>query len=293
MSKADLAGEFVAEGHRIRELEEKRIKQTDRYRGPLEDLYREYNHLEYVHPDPLEFLYEWDDVREREVVGLVASSLAYGRVSQILKSITAVLEVLGPHPADFLALGTRDTLERALAGFKHRFTTSGDISGLLWGIRNAQKAYGSLNECFLAGAAENGQDTVAALHGFATEIASLGGFDCNFLVPSTSKGSACKRLNLYLRWMVRHDEVDPGGWKGIETSQLIVPLDTHMFRTGVALGFTARRQADLKAALEITAGFRDIAPDDPVRYDFSLTRLGIRGELTLEDFLTRVEKAQG
>jgi uncharacterized protein (TIGR02757 family) len=270
----------------------KRIKPGELYRKPLEELYREYNHREYVHPDPLEHLYAYPDVRDREVAGLVASSLAYGRVLQILKSVRAVLDVLGPHPADFLAAASRTALDGALAGFKHRFTTSSDVSGLLWGARQAAAEHGSVNECFLAGD-PGGGDVVAALHEFAVELARLGGFDCGFLVPSTARGSACKRLNLYMRWMVRKDEVDPGGWRGVEPSRLVVPLDTHMFRAGAALGFTARRQADLKAALEITAGFRAVVPEDPVRYDFSLTRLGIRGEATLEGFLSRIDGAQG
>ena len=96
------------------------------------------------------------------------------------------------------------------------------------------------------------------------------------------RGSACKRLNLLLRWMVRRDDVDPGGWEGIAPSLLVIPLDTHMDAIGRSLGFTCRKQADLKAALEITDGFRKIAPHDPVRYDFSLTRFGIRNELEIK-----------
>lgn len=257
----------------------------------LEELYREYNHRDFVHPDPLEFLYAYPDIRDREIVGLVASALAYGRVATILLNTRIVLDVLGPHPAQRLAGAGRKGLQEELAGFKHRFTTGLQMAGLLWGIRAALAAYGSLNDCFLAGMPEDRSMTVA-LHEFGSALGDLGSFPCDFLLPTPEKGSACKRLNLYMRWMVRDDEVDPGGWHGVSAADLIVPLDTHMFRTGHAFGFTRRRQADLRAALEVTDGFRRIVPDDPVRYDFSLTRLGIRAEAGLDGFLRRIDKPQ-
>jgi uncharacterized protein (TIGR02757 family) len=95
-----------------------------------------------------------------------------------------------------------------------------------------------------------------------------------------------------LRWLVRRDDVDPGGWTGVPASRLVVPLDVHMHRIGAALGLTARRQADAKAALEVTAAFRAISPDDPVRYDFALTRLGIRTDTDLEAFLAECRAAR-
>ena len=98
-------------------------------------------------------------------------------------------------------------------------------------------------------------------------------------MPCPEKGSACKRLNLFLRWMVRKDAVDPGGWDDIPRSMLIIPLDTHMFRVGKTLGLTSRNQAGLMAALDISAGFKQWSPDDPVKYDFALTRFGIRNDL--------------
>ncbi|MCD6487215.1 MAG: TIGR02757 family protein, partial [Syntrophobacterales bacterium] len=107
----------------------------------------------------------------------------------------------------------------------------------------------------------------------------------NSLLPSPAKGSACKRLNLFLRWMVRHDDVDPGGWDDISSSKLIIPLDTHMHRICLALGITKRKQADMKTALEITRSFQVMAPHDPVRYDFALTRLGIRKDTDITSFL--------
>ena len=154
---------------------------------------------------------------------------------------------------------------------------------MLFSAKRVIERYGSLQACFAAGL--NGDDTVLpALSSFTKELALSGGLS-NGLLPSPAGGSACKRLNLFLRWMVRRDDVDPGGWDGVPASKLIVPLDTHMHRIGLALGLTGRRQADLRTAAEITAAFRAIAPDDPVRYDFALTRLGIRDDLDLSAFL--------
>jgi uncharacterized protein (TIGR02757 family) len=246
-----------------------------------------------VHPDPLEFLYDYPDVRDREVVGLIASSLAYGRVAQILKSVAAVLDAVGTQPAEFIAGSTQNEISRALDGFKHRFTTGGDITMLLCGAGRAIAKHGSLNACFTGCLSPGDIDVVRALGRFVSEVTGLAGCPCDFLLPSTSKGSACKRLNLFLRWMVRRDSVDPGGWQGVDPSLLVIPLDTHMYRTGLALGMTARRQAGLRTALEITEGFRRIAPRDPVRYDFSLTRLGIRTGVSLDDFLARIDEMQG
>ena len=103
--------------------------------------------------------------------------------------------------------------------------------------------------------------------------------NCGILITPPEKGSACKRFNLFLRWMVRCDSVDPGGWKCIDKKDLLVPVDTHMFDIATRLGFTHRRYGDLKAALEITAGFARYCPEDPVKFDFSLTRLGIHPDL--------------
>ncbi|MBW2545477.1 MAG: TIGR02757 family protein, partial [Deltaproteobacteria bacterium] len=111
-------------------------------------------------------------------------------------------------------------------------------------------------------------------------------------VPLPAKGSACKRLNLFLRWMVRRDDVDPGGWDDIPPSKLVIPLDTHMHRICLAFGFTKRKQADMKTALEITDSFRAIVPDDPVRYDFALTRLGIRKDAAPASLLNKWEHIQ-
>jgi uncharacterized protein (TIGR02757 family) len=253
-------------------------------RDNLDALYRKYNRREFIHPDPLEFVHLYEDPADREIVALIASSLAYGRVSQILKSVACVLSPMVPSPSVFVAESGLETFQNALYNVKHRFATGDHVAFLLLGVKQAVKQYGSLRACFLAGM--NNEDTVvSALTRFAAEVTSCADGRVGHLVPSPDKGSACKRLNLFLRWMVRSDDVDPGDWKDVSASKLIVPLDTHMHRISLALGLTTRRQANLRTAMEVTEGFRQIIPEDPVKYDFALTRLGMKGDAELTDFL--------
>jgi len=240
----------------------------------LEHTYRLLNRREYVEPDPLQFLYAYECPRDREVVALVASSLAYGRVKQILRGVGGVL---GPHPARRIARASDADLRRDLAGFKHRFSTGEQVATMLTGAAGAIDEYGSLEACFRAGLADDDETTVPALRAFVACLDRDG--RCGHLLPAPARGSACKRLHLMLRWLVRRDDVDPGGWDAVGTDKLVVPLDTHMHRISRELGLTARRAADGRTALEVTAGFKRIAPNDPARYDFALTRSGIRNDV--------------
>jgi uncharacterized protein (TIGR02757 family) len=250
----------------------------------LEAFYRSCNCRKYVHPDPLEFLYTYSDPGDRELVGLIASSLAYGRVAQILKSVSTVLEPMGPSPCAFLRRSSPDALKSLYRAFKHRFSTGEELVELLLGARDALGDYGSLEECFLAGLGRQDDTIFQALCAFVKAL-GVSGSPNNSLLPLPERGSACKRLNLYLRWMVRQDDVDPGGWNRVPQSKLIIPLDTHMHKISLAMGFTGRRQADMRAAIEVTRAFQRFSPEDPVRYDFVLTRLGIRDDMDLNQFL--------
>lgn len=243
----------------------------------LERTYRRLNRREYVRPDPLQFLYDYDCPRDREVVALVASSLAYGRAKQILRGVASVLAVLGPHPARRLARASQADLRRDLRGFKHRFSTGEQVAEMLAGAARTTAEYGSLEACFGDGLSADHETTVPALRAFVERLDRR--CRCGHLLPDPARGSACKRLHLMLRWLVRRDEVDPGGWDRVGTRRLVVPLDTHMHRISRELGLTSRKAADGRTALEITAAFKRIAPDDPVRYDFALTRSGIRNDV--------------
>lgn len=246
----------------------------------LEELYLRYNHRRFVAPDPLQFLYNYHDPRDREVVGFIAAVLAYGRVGHIIKKEKILLERLGPRPANFLASSSTSKIQKVSSGIRHRFTGEYEIAALLSAIRAALRRHGSLFACFRACLRERETTLEPALDRFVEQIAGASPVLTRFTLPRPCNGSACKRLNLFLRWMVRRDGVDPGDWHDLGPSLLIVPLDTHMFRIGHALGFTRRRQADIIAAHEITEGFKRLSPEDPVRYDFVLTRFGIRPDFS-------------
>ena len=241
----------------------------------LDSLYRRYNRRAFVHPDPLEFLYRYPSADDQEIVGLVSATLAYGRVAQILASIERVLAVAGGSPRAFIETATEADLRRAFRAFKHRFTTGAEVALLLTAVKRALQEYGSLESLFLSGADPRAETVLPGLAVFVDRLRGFAGRPCPSLLSSPADGSACKRLNLWLRWMTRSDAVDPGPWKNVSPALLVVPLDIHLFRIAGRLGLTARRQADLKTAVEVTRAFARIRPKDPVRYDFSLTRLGI------------------
>jgi uncharacterized protein (TIGR02757 family) len=274
------------------------------YADIFEELYHRYNRREYVHPDPLEFLYEYEDPRDREICGLVASSLAYGRVRQILKSVSAVLDRMKPTPSRFLKDSSPESLKSAFSGFKHRFSTGEEMALTLIGVKGILERHGSLEGLFVSGldggnGGGNGEGAGAsdgitgALHAFARKLNAPFDGRKNSLIPSHEKGSSMKRLNLFLRWMVRRDAVDPGGWAGVGPSRLMIPLDIHMHGISLALNLTCRKQADIKTVGEVTGAFKAISPEDPAKYDFVLTRFGIRDELCPKELIVDINKRLG
>ena len=248
-------------------------------RGRLESLYSRYNRYSLIYPDPLHFVYAFRGRADRELAGLIASCMAFGRVCQIRGSLESVFRVTGP-PAEFLERGDSRAFRDCFSGFRHRYVSGDDLAQLLLALKRTIETWGSLETCFEAGL-EPGQETIfRPLAAFAGCLRRSMDVEESYLVPDPTRGSASKRLNLFLRWMVRRDSVDPGIWRSLPRQKLIVPLDTHTFRISRALGFTSRKQADLKAALETTAAFRRINREDPVKYDFALACLGARSTKT-------------
>jgi uncharacterized protein (TIGR02757 family) len=237
--------------------------------------------------DPLQFVHRYEDPLDQEAAGLIASSLAYGRVAAILDSVEEVLRPLGSRPARVLAsLGRRDALH-LYAGFRHRFNDGRDIACLLGVIARLQREAGSIGAFFMRG--DPGGPTVeGALDRFSEGALARAGGRCydartlppdagvRFFFPAPRGGSAVKRLNLFLRWMVRRgDGLDLGLWRGIDPARLLVPLDTHVSRIARYLGLTDARGPSWPVVREVTSRLSDLDPSDPVRYDFALSRLGI------------------
>lgn len=248
----------------------------------LEKLYRKYNHRNLIKPDPLQFVYHYSDKRDMEIAGLLSASLAYGRVEQIQSSLNKLFGIIGKSPYDFV-LNFDLAGRKKLQNFVHRFNTGEDISDLLELLGTILKKYGSLEKYFLLGYKNTDENIIPALTYFCDSLLNMYSAKHNgktnkglkYLLVSPSDGSACKRMNLFLRWMVRNDEVDPGIWKSVDKAKLIVPIDVHMGRLCRFLGFHDKANISLKTAEEITRHFAEIEPDDPVKYDFSLSRIGI------------------
>jgi len=251
-------------------------------RDVLERLYRRYARPELIRPDPLQFVYRYDEAADMEIAGFLAAELAYGRVGQIERSVERLLGLMGESPAGFV-MGFDRSGWRLLGGFKHRFTTGQDICELLLLLRGVLEQYGSIERFFLSGYDPAEANVAGALSRFCRSLASMytasHGRECgrglSYLLASPERGSPCKRLNLFLRWMVRDDAVDTGLWESVDKAKLIVPLDVHMGRLCRILGLYSQKSASLKAALSITQSFLEIEPDDPVKYDFALSRIGI------------------
>lgn len=253
----------------------------------LEELYEKYNHAELIKPDPLQFIYNYSEPGDMEIAGFLAADLAYGRVQQIEKSLTKLLSLMAPSPWEFVCNFNRDRRD-LLSGFKHRFTTGEDISDLLELLSRVIREYESINDFFLAGYDPADANIIPSLTRFCTSLSQMyaerhsggPGRGFKYLLASPERKSPCKRLNLFLRWMVRDDRVDAGLWKSVDKAKLIVPLDVHMGRLCRILGLYTRKTPSLSAAVEITESFLEIQPDDPVKYDFALSRIGILEDCT-------------
>lgn len=193
-----------------------------------------------------------------------------------MRSVKTILSLLGDEPTKTLDSKSDSWIKKNTSGFVHRFAKSENITGLLISIREIRKKYKSIENCFLSGFDKNDETILNAACNFTKIIHEAAyPYEPKHLMPLAEKKSACKRLNLYLRWMIRNDEVDPGWWK-IDKSTLIIPLDTHMHKIAIEYGLTEKKSGSMNTAIEITKGFKKFCPEDPVKYDFALTRQGIR-----------------
>ncbi len=244
----------------------------------------------YLSSDPLLFVHRYSSRQDREVVGLISSSLAYGKVAGIKRSVERVLAIMGKSPYDFVMHFKPAKHAPLFDGFVHRFNTGADVACLIYFMRQMVESSGSIGSYFLRGYEDENPDNSikGALTTFTENVLSLDSSavygskrlsekaGVRYFFPSPSGGSACKRLNLYLRWMVRHEDgLDLGLWTEVDPAKLIIPIDTHLGRISRNIGLTTRKSSDWKCAEEVTSHLRRLDPADPVKYDFALCRLGI------------------
>ena len=255
-----------------------------RLEAPLDRLYETFNYTESA-VDPVHVVRRYTAPADQEVVAFCAAALAFGRVTSVLSSIESFLAVLGHSPAAFIRHFDPARDAHALRPLVHRWIRGVDLIALIWILRQMIGEAGSIEQYFLEGDVADAPDVGPALNHFAARALAVdldpaygdhaGRRRVAYFFPRPDGGSACKRLNLFLRWMVRRDAVDLGVWSGVPASKLVIPLDTHVIRVGRCLGLTQYRSPGWRMATEITESLRRLDPEDPVRYDFSLCHLGM------------------
>jgi len=237
----------------------------------FEETYARYNKESFIYTDPLQFPKKFKDKKDIEISALLSSSLAYGNVKQIIKSLEKIFEKL-KNPYEYVILTPEERIKKDFIGFKHRFTKGLEIANMILNLKDLYEKYGSMEKAFLKHINKEDTNAYPATIRFLKEFLIR---KTPTLIPDPNKKSAFKRFNLFLRWLVRKDEVDMGIWKNIPPSFLIIPLDTHMLNISRKLGITKRKDNSIITALEITNYFKKINSKDPVKYDFSLTRAPI------------------
>jgi uncharacterized protein (TIGR02757 family) len=257
-------------------------------REPLERLYREFDYGARVARDAIEFPLRYPSPADREVVALLTACLAYGRVDLFGRALQGVLAAMGPSPAAFIRDFDPRRDAAAFAGFVYRFNRPRDLVAFCVAARDLLARYGTLEKCFTARDAEPAGPIGPALERFARafleadvrEIFPRGRLSRGFrhLFPLPSAGGPCKRLHLFLRWMVRREPPDFGLWTSLSPARLLMPIDTHVENMSRAIGLTQRRSRTWKMAEEITARLARIDPADPVKYDFALCHKRMSGD---------------
>jgi uncharacterized protein (TIGR02757 family) len=253
----------------------------------LDELYRDYDFKKRLLHDPIEFPHRYNRPRDVEVSGFIASSLAYGKVGLFKPVAEKILSVMGSNPYEFLRDFRLKRHRKLFQGIQYRFNENEDVLALLLILHKTLNDRGSLENLFMKFYLPGSRTIEEGLCGFISSLLEVDTSEVygknirpaglKQLFPLPADGSACKRANLFLRWMVRDRDIDFGIWEGIPKNKLIIPLDTHIARISRCLGFTARKSPGWKMALDITEALKGIDPEDPLKYDFALCHHGISG----------------
>jgi len=229
-----------------------------------------------IEPDPLQLVLRYGDPRDQEVAGLLAGAFAYGRADVVVANVGRVLGQMVPGPYEYLVNFDRAEASRRFAGFTHRFHKTPELVALLTCIAAAIREHNTLGELFRVCYDDADRDIGPSLTRFVESL--IGNHRTkalDYLLTSPANHSACKRMNLFLRWMVRRTPPDLGIWTFVDPAKLVMPVDTHIHRIATFLGLNDRKSADWKAARALTDRLAKFDRTDPVRYDFAICRLGI------------------
>lgn len=232
-----------------------------------------------IAPDPLQFLHQYRAKEDIEIVGFISSIFAYGNVSQINLILSKIFSELGTSPYQKILGMNESEIKIFTNKIRYRFYTPQDVEELFLTLQKILSENFSLKNIFLERYKSSDKNIKTALSHFSEQI--LNYFPTKtrgikFMFPNPNDGSTCKRMNLFLRWMVRRDELDFGLWNEIATSKLIIPVDTHIAKICKQLKLTKRNSVNWAMAEEITENLKKIDSDDPVKYDFALCHIGMR-----------------
>lgn len=235
-----------------------------------------------ISPDPLEFLHKYKYPTDIEVSGIISSTFAFGNVKQIIKILDTLHNIMGESPYDFINSFDRKKHSKLFDGMIYRFFTTVDIIDLFDGLSEIYRNYGSLKYLFLLYHSTEDKNLKESISRFSENLLlRINGkkeatHGVKFMFPNPMKGSAAKRMNLFLRWMVREDELDFGIWNEISPSQLVIPVDTHIANICTELKLTTKKNVTWNMAEEITENLKKFSVDDPVKYDFAICHIGMR-----------------
>jgi uncharacterized protein (TIGR02757 family) len=239
----------------------------------LEEVLHEYSRKDFIFSDPLFVVHQFAGKADQELVALVTALFSFGNVKSIINTVQEILKPLGDNPKKSLLEMSPKEIEKIWKSAYYRFYKSEDIQFLFRRLKELLHQYDSLESAFI----QNPEQCMLANISKFRDLFLAGKPQSNglrFMFADPHSGTA-KRWHMFLRWVVRKDDVDLGLWLRVSKATLIQPLDTHLFQIGRSLGLTRRNSAGLLAALEMTERFRAWSPEDPIKYDFALCRLGI------------------
>ena len=260
----------------------------------LDSIVLKFEQHDFIVHDPISIPHSFDDPKDQELIALYSALLAWGQRKTLLKNLERLCEIMNFQPRKFVYNFQIERDGEALKTFVHRTFQPIDAIWLSNNLSLIIKQYGSLEEAFGLNYSSQQEHIGPAIQAFSELLFSIDGRTPRRLrkhLARPSTGSACKRLCMYLRWMVRNGPVDLGIWKSVDVSQLILPIDTHSGRLARELGILSRKQNDWKAALETTYNCKKLCPEDPCKYDFAFFGGGIN-KLDLSPSFTGQNKIQ-
>ncbi len=248
----------------------------------LEEAHLHYNQPDFIADDPISIPHQFTKAQDIEIMGFWAAVLAWGNRRTIINKCQELITLTDHSPHDFMLNHQVSDLKRFL-NFKHRTFNATDALYFIHFFKHHYSQHESLESAFTMSFSEQAPTVETALSTFHEYFFSLTEYPerTRKHIATPARNSACKRLNMFLRWMVRQDGkgVDFGIWKKIKPAQLVCPCDVHVERVARSLGLLTRKPMDWKTALELTENLRQFDAEDPVKYDFALFGLGVVGKL--------------